>query len=79
MKPFDTLHTQCRHIEHLHEEVYTIKIFLTKIIAYLLNLVWAHKLEIFAVNCIPTSGSQQVWPLVFFVKQHIPKKNWEVF
>ena len=21
LKPSDTLHTQCRHIEHLHEEV----------------------------------------------------------
>ena len=25
LKPSDTLHTQCRHIEHLHEEVWCHK------------------------------------------------------
>ena len=33
------------------------------------HLVWAHMLEIFAVNRIPTSGSLEAWPLVFFIHQ----------
>ena len=38
----------------------------------LLNVVWAHTLEMFAVNRIPTSGSlYKVWPLVFFIDQLI--------
>ena len=42
-------------------------------------LVWAHTLEIFAVNRIPTSGSLKVWLLVFFINQLISYKFFPTF
>ena len=40
MEQFDTLPTQCRHIEHMHEEVYkffSTEIFLSKLRSSCLN------------------------------------------
>ena len=34
LKPSETLHTQCRHIEHLHEEVVAIKLLFDKMTAF---------------------------------------------
>ena len=39
-------------------------------------VVWAHTLDFFAVNRIPTSGSQQVWPVVIFTDLHMRVRSY---